>query len=84
MPTRLAPTCDSCGAQATGGGYTLDPETLRVLCLTCAIPDESERERIITDAVRGMMRECEEALGRRPSTEEFMGWAVDEEGRRGG
>jgi hypothetical protein len=29
MPTRLAPTCDECGAQANGGGHALDPKTLK-------------------------------------------------------
>ena len=78
MPTRLAPTCDQCGAQARGEGYTLDPKTLKALCLACAIPDESERERIVTDAVRQMMRRCEEALGDRPSLSEFMDWAKEQ------
>lgn len=81
MPTRLAPSCDRCGAQASGGGYTLDPKTLKALCLSCAIPDESDRERVMTEAVRDLMRRCEQDLGRRPeSVREFMGWIEKQEG----
>ena len=75
VPTRLAPTCDRCGAQANGQGFALDPKTLKALCLSCAIPDESERERVMTDAIRELLRQCEEDLGRRPrSVSEFSEW----------
>jgi hypothetical protein len=59
----------------------MDPETLKVRCLNCAIPDESERERLTTDAVRDMMRRCEQDLGRRPaSVREFSEWVDDQGG----
>jgi hypothetical protein len=81
VSTRLAPTCDRCGAQANGQGFALDPKTLKALCLSCAIRDESERERVLTDAIRELMRQCEKALGRRPvSIPELVKWAEDQEG----
>jgi hypothetical protein len=80
MPTRLAPTCDKCNS-SPGTGYIMDPDSLRVLCLACAIPDESERERITTDSIRELMRRCEKALGHRPaSIRELVRWAEDQEG----
>jgi hypothetical protein len=75
MTTRLAPTCDNCGAGANGQGYALDPKTLKALCLYCAIPDEAERERVMTDAIRELMRQCEQDLGHPPaSIREFSEW----------
>jgi hypothetical protein len=80
MPTRLAPTCDRCGAKANGQGYALDPKTLKALCLSCAIPDESERERVITDAIRELMRQCEKdwGAGRDPLVSSRE-WVADQE-----
>ena len=80
MPTRIAPTCDQCGGRARGHGFAIDPETLRVLCLVCAFPDESERERMTTNAVRELMRRCEQDLGHPPaSVREFMDWVTTED-----
>jgi hypothetical protein len=59
----------------------MDPESLKVRCLNCAFPDESERERVATDAVRELMRQCEQDLGRRPrSVSEFSEWVADQDG----
>jgi hypothetical protein len=81
MSTRLTPTCDECGGPP-GAGFLIDPESLAVRCLACAIPDESERERVTTDAIRKLMRRCEEDLGRRPeSVAEFSKW-VESQGAR--
>jgi hypothetical protein len=78
-PTRLAPTCDQCNSPP-GTGFIMDPDSLRVLCLACAIPDESERERLTTHAVRELMRRFEKDLGRRPaSVREFMDWVTAED-----
>ena len=74
MPTRLTPTCDRCGGPP-GTGFGIDPETLKVLCLACLISDESERERVTTDAIRELMRSFEREQGRRPeSIAEFSKW----------
>lgn len=79
-PTRLAPRCDRCSGPP-GAGYVMDPDSLRVLCLACAIPDESERERLLSNAIRDLILRCEKALGRRPaSIRELVKWAEDQEG----
>jgi hypothetical protein len=65
MSTRLTPTCDKCEGLA-GVGFGIDPESLKVLCLNCLIPDESERERVTTDAVRELMRRFEKEHGDGP------------------
>jgi len=84
MPIRLAPTCDRCGARASGGGYVIDPESLEALCLGCAIPDESERERTVTKALRELARTFEKEHGRRPqSVQEFTDWMERAEDRSG-
>ena len=78
-PTRLAPRCDRCSGPP-GTGYIMDPDSLRVLCLACAFPDEDERERVTTNAVRELMRRCEKDLGRRPaSVPEFSDWVTTED-----
>jgi hypothetical protein len=77
MPTRLTPTCDECGGPP-GVGFLIDPESLAVRCLACAFPDESERERVTTNAVRELMRRFEREHGRRSeSLDEFIAW-IDE------
>jgi hypothetical protein len=56
-----------------GTGFLIDPESLGVLCLVCAFPDESERERVATDAIRELMRRFESEQGRRTeSIREFV------------
>ena len=53
----------------------MDPESLEVRCVNCAIPDESERERTITNALRELARTFELEHGRRPrSVQEFIDW----------
>ena len=49
-------------------------------CLVCAVPEESDRERIATDAVRELMLRFAREQGRRPeSIAEFSKW-VEEQG----
>jgi hypothetical protein len=51
-----------------------------MLCLNCLIPDELERERVTTDAIRELMRRFEKEQGRRPeSIAEFSKW-VEKQG----
>lgn len=77
--TRLTPICDECGGPP-GVGFLIDPESLAVRCLACAIPDESERERVTSDAIRELMRRFEREQGRRPeSVTEFSRWVADQE-----
>jgi hypothetical protein len=79
MSTRLTPTCDRCGGPP-GTGFIIDRETLKALCLACLIPDESERERVTTDAIRELMRRFEREQGRRSeSIAEFSAWVEESE-----
>ena len=54
----------------------MDPDSLRVLCLACAYPDEGERERLTTNAVWELMRRCEMRFARAAGDRESIRRAV--------
>jgi hypothetical protein len=63
-----APTCDSCGGERPSDGFTLDPVSLEVVCLTCAYPDAKDRAGAERAAMRASIERFRDEFGRLPAS----------------